>query len=952
MSLTKKYPLPVYDPPASYRNFDGGINTSLSNESLQPNELRDALNCHYSNGALINRPGASKLKTLLFPDKTDTRPQGDFLWATPNNTWIISVRNGHIYFGDFGNSEEVTMNILTMDFVRTEILDTENYIANLDTYTDDYNFITELMEDDHEGFIYKFKKSMGTGEALNPGEDIDPVEDVYEETLIIQNTKRVQGIPVSDYFIMATGTRILKISEINYGIGTDQYMLKAEILGAKRPPALDYSRIGPNFLSPFPYYHIADMPNSPITQLDFIMPKPWNLTTEDENALWEFKTIASIEDGFDKSDFFYKWEVKYVEFSDSSQTNQTLDTEWKTVWYWDEELNKSELGVEDGKHWSKGKHTITLSPAVLKTILGRDITAYDPNETSTVSAILVRCTITNQFESHYDTATKETTPVRDIDGDLVSLQASARHSRTHQTFILHQTYTPSYHDVDQYFYYIHSCTKVTADGQKALFYDDAYNTGSWFKTVISQYDYITKNMSLCFKTTKNESLVAVAVFDTNIVVFADNEQLGGNISVVTGNGDDYNKDDYYSPYQRKIVNSNVSCDAYNSMQIADNFVIFKYRKDIYILDSTGLSNTDTVKVETINDMIKQPLGNIELPLERIRQPKKGEKLDSDFHGYAGCLKPDEIFSEIEDGCYSLILPHQGHFSDTDTKPSEDTVEAYKGDYYKNKTNKTVYMEKFKMKPGLKWKCYFRNGRQYSNTTKIQYPWLRDVSYLFDITGIIHVEGYPCYVLSNGDVIRFDRDDGTSYTQELVIPDSIKYMYDHYKMRIITKAYDMEAPALCKFLDSACIYYNRGYTKNSKMDFKIYNEADYEIYSNNNEAFIDTTFITDQLKTSTPMSFDDILNYGKEHRLDYVDPMDKPVQILSKGIPLNTATLNRPNFASKTLTPKWRFPFLSCSVEIELLGNQAFTLSGINFSYTSSDLPDFTREKLYREIIRQ
>ena len=36
------------------------------------------------------------------------------------------------------------------------------------------------------------------------------------------------------------------------------------------------------------------------------------------------------------------------------------------------------------------------------------------------------------------------------------------------------------------------------------------------------------------------------------------------------------------------------------------------------------------------------------------------------------------------------------------------------------------------------------------------------------------------------------------------------------------------------------------------------------------------------------------------------------------------------------------PILKLSVTIEMEGNQAFTLSALNFSYTSSDMPDYKR----------
>jgi hypothetical protein len=455
-------------------------------------------------------------------------------------------------------------------------------------------------------------------------------------------------------------------------------------------------------------------------------------------------------------------------------------------------------------------------------------------------------------------------------------------------------------------------------------------------------------MSLSFKTTKNEKLVAVSVFDTNIIVFADNEQLGGNISVVTGNGDDYKKDDYYSPYQRKVVNTSVSCDAYNSVQQVDNYVVFKYRQDIYILDSTALSNLDTVTVETINDSVKNKLDNIEFPLNRVKsfRNKFNEDLNWDFHILNSFMKPDEIFSEVYEGCYSIIFPRQGTFKDTMSVPQSGTLIKYDGP---NEKLRNKYIENTSIKPGLRWKCYIRNGKMYQNASKVSYPWLRDISYLFDVVGIIHVEGQPCYIRENGDVIRFDRANALSYTADT---------NESFKLRITTKAYDMEAPALCKFLDSCTLYYSRDFTNINNMIIKIHNEADYELYGPENEAFISLQELTDQVQFNDNISFDEMLNLNENEKpisqydkKPYVDMMDKPVQVLN-SVGLNTATLNRPNYASKTCTPRWRFPFLSCAVTIEMEGNQAFTLSALNFSYTSSDMPDFTREQLYRNIIRR
>lgn len=913
MSLTKKYQLPVYDPPASYTDFTGGINTSLSNESLQPNEIRDGLNCHYSNSAIVNRPGASVLKKLQIPLETD-RCQGDFIYAANTNSWIISVRNGHIFYGIFGSSLEIPMSLLRVNIRHTEDeYDTDNYIIGLETKEDTIDYTLE-----HEGFIYKYNPSQGNSDIMEEegGEVVDPEPstDVKVETLIIQNTKRVQGIPVDDYFLMATGTRILKVIEY-YDSVNGRWDLYGEILEAYKPNPWEFKNIGANNLSPFPNYHISEVSEgTPKTEIGQILTIPKELKETDTDIT--FKAITSCLTGYDKEDFYYKWEVKLEG-----------KTGWKILWYWNAENN-------DGGS-SKGVHTINTTMEALETLLGN---------ISTDDRLLIRCSLTSDFAQTYDITNEVYVKDIDEDDDYVSDMSKAQYSRTHITKTIGATI-----GVDQEFYKMHSCTKVIADGQKALFYDDVYNSCEWFKTVIKNYEYITYNGNLSFKTTKNESITGIVVFDTNIVVFADNPQLGGNISVVTGNGDDYNDGDYYSPYKRSIVNTNVSCDAYNTIQIADNYIIFKYRNDIYMLDTNGLSNTDTVKVQTINDMVKQRLNNIEFPLNRVRTPRRDEHLQYDFHELNQCLKPDEIFSEVTDGYYGLIFPNQGFFVDTIETPTV-TDKYYEGS---NSQYKDKLIENVSIKPGLRWKCYFRDAHKYNNVSKELYPWLRDVGYLFDIVSVLSIEGATCFIRKNGDLIRFDQYNGVSYEGQ-------------FKLRFKSKAYDMEAPALCKFMDSLCVYYNRDFDNIHYMDIWVHNEAAYELYGPENEAFITIRQgLTDQVRYNERIKFDEALTLRDKDKpieqyedYPYVDPMDKPVEILNsyKGVIGESGdwidpVLNRPSFTSRTCTPRWRFPYLNAQVTIEIKINQGFSLSALNFSYTSSDMPDFTRERLYRDIIR-
>lgn len=919
MSNIKKYQLPVYDPPASYIDFTGGINTSLSNESLQPNELRDGLNCHYSNSALVNRPSASLLKRLNIPLVTD-RYQGDFIFSGSYANWIISVRNGHIFYGIYGEEEQINMTLLSVQINETPTLDDpHNYIVGLPIVYDTIDYTQT-----HEGFIYAYDPYYN---PEDPESEIDPNNRV--KTLIIQNTRRVQGIPITVKnlngddqicFLMATGTRLLKLYEYE---SNGSKGLTAEILGAKTPNAWEYNNIGPNNLSPFPNYLVEGSSGTPMTQLGQILTTPHELAVNQTN--WTFEAIISTQLGWDKADFYYKWEVK-----------KASEQNWHILWAWNAALNNNQT--------SQGKYSISTTRAAITTLVGGTLTASD--------TLMIRCTVTDKFASTYNIA--DQTYVKELDefGDYVSEQADAIYTRTHVSKAIYSSYNPTINDVNRTFYKIHSSTKVIADGQKVLIYDSApiYNSAEWFKTVISQYDYITDNGSLDFKTTKNEKIIGVVVFDTNIVVFSDNEQLGGNISIVTGNGDDYNDGSYYSPYKRNIANTNVSCDAFNTIQVADNYIIFKYRKDIYMLDTNDLSNTDSVKVISINDMVKQRLNMIEMPLERIREPRENEHLTYDFHELRQCLKPDEIFSEVVDGYYGLIFPNQGFFADTLDIPA-NTEKYYEGEIEKYQGS---LIENVSIKPGLRWKCYFRDGHLYQNISKTLYPWLRDVSYLFDICSVLQIEGVPCFVRKNNDLIAFNNYDGVSYTG------------DEFKIRFRSKAYDMEAPALCKFLDNLCIYYNRDFKNIADMTLWIHNEAAYEIYGPENEAYI--TLLSgpeDQVRYDERIKFDEALNLlDRDKPIEkyedhvYVDPIDKPVEILNsyqgvkddEGNWMNPV-LNRPSFTSKTFVPRWRFPYLSAQVTLEIRVNQAFSLIGLNFSYTTSDMPDFTRERLYRDIIR-
>ena len=913
MSSIQKVRTYVYDTPATYNQFDGGINTNLSNEALEANELRDGLNCHYINQSLVNRRGEKIIKKLLLP--INTRPQGDFIFSATNKSYIISVRNGHIFYGDYNDTDfEIVMNLLSINIPTvTERDDCENYLIDIREETE-----IDLTQDT-EGFIYKYYS------GNNEDPEYVPEEDEYRRTLIIQNTKRVQGVPVVmkdnndqdiPVFIMATGLRILKITEV-LDAETEDYKLVADVLEAFKPNSWEFQNIGVNNLSPFPNYYIDETVDVPKTSIGQLVTDPKELDPNIEEFTVE--AIVNCLKGYTKYDFYYKWEVRVGAAS-----------EWVPLVWWLKEKN------EDGVT-SKGKTKITITMDKLKALNG-DKTITEGDE------IFIRCTLTSDFQVSYDMATKEYYKDTDEDGDLIADMAIAQYSKTHIKKVMQPEYDPETVEPDREFLRIHSCTKVVSDGTKLLFYDDAYNSCEWFKTVVGQINYLSYGGNLNFRTHKNEKLIGVVIFDKNIVVFSDNEQLGGNISVVTGNGDDYNDGDYYSPYKRTIVNTNVSCDAYNTIQVAENYIIFKYRKDIYILDTNDL-DAERVQVVTINDKVKQKLNNVEFPLDRIREPYKEEHFEYDFHEYNKCLKPDEIFSEVYDGFYGIIFPHQGFHIDTFEYP-EEALKHYEGanqEFIDKLRGRRI--ENISVKPGLRWKCYFRKGVVYQNGGKVFYPWLRDTSKYLNICSILDIAGESTMVTYNGELVQFNNEDYSGLDEY------------NYKVRMSTRCYDMELPTLCKFMDNLNVYYNRDFTKNLYMDCYVKNEAGYYIYTPNTEAFVNLNVEGGEVKFDERYKIDDALNllpgYGPLEKYDdelLVDPIDKPVQILNET-PLDTAVLDRPSFTSITLTPKYRFPFLSAQFILEMKSNQAFSLSSLTFSFTSNDMPDFTREKLYRDILK-
>jgi len=244
---------------------------------------------------------------------------------------------------------------------------------------------------------------------------------------------------------------------------------------------------------------------------------------------------------------------------------------------------------------------------------------------------------------------------------------------------------------------INSCKKVLSDGDKLLYYDDDYNSGEIFKTIINNPEYITLKGGLSFKTTKNEQVVKIIHFKGVLVVFSNSNHAGGNIAIITGNGDDFaaEGDTSYSPYVRRFVNTSVGCDNPYTVQVADNLLIFKYMDKVYFIEGSQL-NSEIIEVQTLNDRIKDSNGYVKIPWD-----------------------DNSCVSEITNEFYALIWKEKA--------------------YIENK-------EKIIERPAMRIKMYYKNG--YILDNRVYFPWLKDEGSTFNVDTVFQLGGVSTHLYNN------------------------------------------------------------------------------------------------------------------------------------------------------------------------------------------------------------
>lgn len=635
----KKYPLFIYNEPATYSDFKAGINTDPSNENLLPNELRNGLNLHYVTDTLRKRNGAVKVLEMEYLNSINN-VQGIFL-LTIDKTYIVVAADGQLFYNLYTPNTNVDLKPLPIVINDNE--KSFNQQIDLSVLSFDLNDI------DHEGYIYAY-----------PNE---------EKLLRFQNTQEIEAVSYNDRLYITTGTRFVVVYlDVNN-------LLKAQVMEPYEPNGIEYVDIGPNLISPFPNYHVNNQElNGVKTQIHFV--RAVALT---ENQV-EYEAIMTFEQGKSAKDYIFKWE--YID------TNNIIIPI---------ESNGNKL-IYNSNVFTSGRLTRGATKIVAS--------FQNPDD------IIIRCSFAEEFkEQTLEDGTIERLLQKYNEGteyeyeDFVPNQVIGWFGAANSGKVLNVNRATS-----DLWKTIQSCRKITADGNKFLLYGDKYNSGQWFKTVIDNPFYITNRGGLSFKTNKNEELIKVIQFKGIIVAFSNSEYLGGNISIVLGNGDDYNDGNQYSPYFRKIVNSVISTDNYKTVQVVENMIFFKYKDTMYMIEGSDLNN-EIIEVHSINDKVKQHNKYVAIP-----------------------WNDNTCISELTPDYYALVW---------------------------DELKTVINGEIITTRPATRAKIYYKRG--YMQGNKVYFPWLVDQSEFFTTRYLMYIDGVSTF-LHNNLLIQFQSNEYTDLNQ--------------------------------------------------------------------------------------------------------------------------------------------------------------------------------------------
>jgi hypothetical protein len=478
-----------------------------------------------------------------------------------------------------------------------------------------------------------------------------------EEFLIFQNYKNIEGGTFNNVLYLATGTRIVEVFSDSNG------KLLAFVLIPKTLNSVSYSTIGENYLSPYPELCLETEKDQAITSIGALIPLYFlNNGHEKQFILKPIMTLAANEE---MNEYKFRWE-KFV------------DNQWVVV----------------KKFLDNSTNTVTLNNAPSQIVF--DLSYLVVNDADTYK---YRVTFAKSFEIKATPTTTTNTefvyetligPDGSSINDLKVNKIDASFFGQAASIIYNVNVKPN-----ELFKTIQSCSKVHVDGNKFLYYDDAFNSGEWFKTVIENPNFITLRGGLSFKTNKNESLVKVTAFAGYIIAFANSVNIGGSIHLVQGNGDDVESDRFYSPYRRKTISPNVSCDNPNTVQVAENLLFFKHFNTVYYFQAGDLDSGE-VNLNSANDKIRVDNKNFVIP-----------------------WNDNNCLSEITEDYYALFWPEKNIVEDG------QVIQVY---------------------PATRIKLYYK---YYQNIQgKIYFAWLRDESVLFNSRHFFYVNSKPIFLYNN------------------------------------------------------------------------------------------------------------------------------------------------------------------------------------------------------------
>ncbi len=711
-----------------------------------------------------------------------------------------------------------------------------------------------------------------------------------ESYLVFQNYRDIGFATLNNKLYIATGTRIIEVY-----LDTDE--LRAKPVSPYLCNYTEITKIGYNYMSPYPELAVASQKNTVTTSMSAIK------VQKTVGGKFLLTPVMNIQIGDSVNNYYYRWEklingVWYVVVPFISQDGNIANHHGATDVI--EKKPDYQLEVDDADVYQYRCTFAKEFEEKIDTVNEWDATkSYSVGEYVSVGAKVYKC-----IHSHTPALTRYATGEFQMsanlgvgtfsEGELIEvawdstvtqLWAEAKNvemlpfifkalnENNEQQEIL--SYTNDYvinkstggyfgsatsvlfnNDlaIDDTFLLIHSCTAVIADGQKLLFYSDKYNSGQWFKTIINNPGYITDRGCLSFKTNKNESVVGVVPFQGNLIVFANSDDAGGSIHLVQGNGDDYDDSSgYYSPYRRKTINASISCNNAKTIQVCDNILVFKYFNRVYYINASDLNN-EVVKVTSCNNRLLNPSTETIIPWD-----------------------DNDVVSEVTDTYYALL---------------------WKEKYTQDSDGELVLEH-----PGLRLKMYYKMSVQYGDNS-YGMPWLKDESQVFNTRHILYIKGRPIYLYHN-----------------VLLTFSEEYYKDidkSYDCKLHLKGEGLNYKEEWKLIDKVVISYHRNQFNKVDLDVIIKNEAGHTLIDEDSKR---------KSLNDLGSLFVGIKNEGQSVRVGSTIRDDKLINAINM------------------------FPCLLADAYITARTEGSFTFSSITYSYETTEMPDTNPYDTYANIIR-